>query len=595
MAYVINKTNGAQLVVLEDGTVNTSTSLGLVGRNYTGYGEIQNENFVQLLENFANINPPARPLEGQAWYNTTLNVLNVYTGNEWIPVGSATLSNSPPPGSNGTFWFKQSTNQLFVYSNNEWSLIGPEGAEGYDVTKIRTRQVLDSLNQQKIILDVVVDGITVGIISNSAFTINDNTPISGFSSLAAGFTMSSSRIFKGSLDGNAFSATRLQTARYINGVIFDGQSDITIEAKTPGVLSKGSYIVGSNFNGQTNTTWSVDASPNSIIGKVVARDSAGDFSANVITADLVGNVTGNVTTNSGVSVFNRVEANEFVGAQLSGNSLTATRLKEAVTINGVPFDGSQNIVVSAAGDSLTGTSLAPNIVNLGTLNDLSISDSGLTIGSQLRFYVESGSIPTVKSLLPNRYIKLEVYDASQSANNTHISLLPSDVSVSLGGNSNPALIPEENNVTDLGITTKKWKTVYASTFDGTATAARYADLAENYLADAQYIPGTVVEFGGNKEITIASDETRKVAGVVSSSPAYLMNSGLTGDYVVAVALQGRVPCKVRGKIHKGDMLVSGGSGYARPSQDPKIGTIIGKALEDFDGVEGIIEVVVGRI
>lgn len=595
MAYVINKTNGAQLVVLEDGTVNTSTSLGLVGRNYTGYGEIQNENFVQLLENFANINPPARPLEGQAWYNTTLNVLNVYTGNEWIPVGSATLSNSPPPGSNGTFWFKQSTNQLFVYSNNEWSLIGPEGAEGYDVTKIRTRQVLDSLNQQKIILDVVVDGVTVGIISNSAFTLNDNNPITGFSSLAAGFTMSSNKIFKGSLDGNAFSATRLQTARYINGVIFDGQSDITIEAKTPGVLSKGSYIVGSNFNGQTNTTWSVDASPNSIIGKVVARDSAGDFSANVITADLVGNVTGNVTTNSGVSVFNRVEANEFVGAQLSGNSLTATRLKEAVTINGVPFDGSQNIVVSAAGDSLIGTSLAPNIVNLGTLNDLSISDSGLTIGSQLRFYVESGSIPTIKSSLPNRYIKLEVYDAGQSANNTHISLLPSDVAVSLGGNSNPALIPEENNVTDLGITTKKWKTVYASTFDGTATAARYADLAENYLADAQYIPGTVVEFGGNKEITIASDETRRVAGVVSSSPAYLMNSGLKGDYVVAVALQGRVPCKVRGKIHKGDMLVSGGNGYARPTQDPKIGTIIGKALEDFDGVEGIIEVVVGRI
>jgi hypothetical protein len=74
-----------------------------------------------------------------------------------------------------------------------------------------------------------------------------------------------------------------------------------------------------------------------------------------------------------------------------------------------------------------------------------------------------------------------------------------------------------------------------------------------------------------------------------------MNSELTGSNVVAVALQGRVPCKVRGTIRKGDMLVSGGSGYARPTLDPKIGTIIGKALENFDGIEGFIEVVVGRV
>ena len=74
-----------------------------------------------------------------------------------------------------------------------------------------------------------------------------------------------------------------------------------------------------------------------------------------------------------------------------------------------------------------------------------------------------------------------------------------------------------------------------------------------------------------------------------------MNSGLTGLYVVPVALQGRVPVKVRGKIRKGDMLISGGNGFARPTLDPKLGTIIGKALSDFDGIEGIIEVVVGRL
>jgi hypothetical protein len=137
--------------------------------------------------------------------------------------------------------------------------------------------------------------------------------------------------------------------------------------------------------------------------------------------------------------------------------------------------------------------------------------------------------------------------------------------------------------------------INATTFTGTASKANYADLAERYQADAQYEPGTVVEFGGEFEVTIAEDETRRVAGVVSTNPAYEMNTSLTGDNVVALALTGRVPCKVRGVIKKGDMLVSGGGGYARPTTDPKLGTILGKALQDWDGGEGVIEVVVGRL
>jgi hypothetical protein len=133
----------------------------------------------------------------------------------------------------------------------------------------------------------------------------------------------------------------------------------------------------------------------------------------------------------------------------------------------------------------------------------------------------------------------------------------------------------------------------ANSFSGTSTQAKYADLAENYSADAHYPPGTVVEFGGTAEITLASDETRRVAGIVSTNPAHLMNSHQVGEYIVAVALIGRVPCRVRGTIVKGDMLISAGDGYARPKQDPIMGTVIGKALEDSTG-DNVIEVVVGR-
>ena len=129
---------------------------------------------------------------------------------------------------------------------------------------------------------------------------------------------------------------------------------------------------------------------------------------------------------------------------------------------------------------------------------------------------------------------------------------------------------------------------------GSKLQATYADLAEYYEADDIYEPGTVLMFGGLKEVTLSEDGTNKVAGVVSTNPAYVMNATCPG-LLTAIALQGRVPCKVRGKISKGDMLVSSSNGFARPEKFPSIGTVIGKALEDFDGYEGTIEVAVGRL
>ena len=134
------------------------------------------------------------------------------------------------------------------------------------------------------------------------------------------------------------------------------------------------------------------------------------------------------------------------------------------------------------------------------------------------------------------------------------------------------------------------------TADVTATAAKYADLAEKYTADADYEPGTVVMFGGDAEVTLCdTDACKKVAGVVSTKPAHLMNAGLEGAHVIDLALSGRVPCKVKGPVAKGDMMVSAGGGYARAEQNPTLGSVIGKALEDNDNEEATIEVVVGRL
>ena len=129
-----------------------------------------------------------------------------------------------------------------------------------------------------------------------------------------------------------------------------------------------------------------------------------------------------------------------------------------------------------------------------------------------------------------------------------------------------------------------------------ATSAQYADVAENYQADAAYEPGTVLHFGGDFEVTLCdTDMCSRAAGIVSTRPAYRMNDGLTGDNVATVALLGRVPCKVQGNVTKGDMIVSAGNGRGRAEANPVMGSVIGKAVENFSGTEGVIEVVVGRV
>ncbi len=604
MAYIINKSDGTVLTTLDDGLLNTSTSIGLIGRNYTGYGEIQNENFVFLLENFSNANPPARPIKGQAWFDSTNLLLNVYDGNKWIPVGAAQSSATEPSGVVGAFWHKTSTDQIFVYTGLEgWKLVGPEAIEGFNTTKTESRVVKDIDGNDHAVVVSIVDGSIVSITSNDEFTIQNTGDYTSYFNIVRGLNInnSSSTIFRisGNLKGNSDTATRFQTARTINGIVYDGTNDITITSSTPGSLLKGDYILGSNFNGANTTTWSVDASSDNIIGKIVARDSAGDFAAGKITADeFIGLHKGNVDVDSGISSFDKIICNSIEGANFAGNAFSATRLQPGRNINGVLFDGTQNITVPSASNTLTGTDLAVNVVNsslqsLGTLNSLNVTDFGITVGNsnQIKISIES-NIPTIRDLNSQG---IKIVDTSQSSNTASLTFINSSTSASLGGSAGPSIIPAANGLYNLGIPSLKFNNVYGNIFQGVAATAQYADLAEKYLADSLYGPGTVLMFGGDKEVTVATERTKKVAGVVSGNPAYLMNDGLNDVNAIPVALQGRVPVLVKGKVSKGDMLISAGGGRAMAAENPEIGTVIGKALEDFDGNLGMIEVVVGRL
>lgn len=600
MAYIINRTDGSRLLTLQDGSLDTSTtSLGFIGRNYTYYGEVQNENFLFLLENFAHSTPPKRPIRGQTWYNTEANALNVYSGTSWVSVGSAMMSDDQPDGVNGALWFNTKSNQFFVNSDNEWQLIGPLSLPGYGKTKIDAIVIYDDASIPHPAIVAYVNDTIVAIVSSETYKIGTKSSIPGFTDVYKGINVPADHFLQGNVKGIASFAEKLSVPRKINQVLFDGGSDITIRASTTHPLLPGDYLKGKPFDGSAPLTISVDGSSDNVIGKVVVRDVSGNFAANEITAEKFhGHFMGNVSVDRGLSIFDRIRCNEIESNTPVGAALTAERLATPRLINTVPFDGSENITTGAKAELMFGKTLSSSVTEsflevVGELQSLQVKDPGISIGNK-KLSLSTGLESTIQSEAVNGLV-VRISDNQFPSKSVAVSLLPSSVNSLSNDQEVPALVPEFANRVNIGTQSKPFNTVYAGTFDGEATRAKYADVAEMYAADCKYEPGTVVMFGGEFEITKSSKKSSSVVGVVSTKPAYLMNSKLKCKFPTAVALLGRVPCKVFGNVKKGDLLVSGHDGYAVSCANPKVGTVIGKAVEDFTGTSGVIEVLVGRL
>jgi hypothetical protein len=525
VSYIINKSNGDPLINLQDGTLDTSTSVGLLGRNYVGYGEVQNENFLHLLENFANKNPPARPLPGQTWFNSDNNLLNVYDGIKLVIVGSAQLSdnfpNDPPVGA---LWLKTPEKVLYVWDGAEWKFIGPETAEGFGVTRAKSTIMQDSTGVLRPVVQFMVNDIILAIVSSAEFTLPASPVIPGFSNISVGINLNSLAIVKGNLIGKSQRADRLDTARFINEIPFDGTSDITIRSSTTRFLNKGNYLIGNNFDGSSETTWSVDATSNNLLGTVVARDSSGDFAAGTISANLIGNIVGNVTATSGTSTFNTVIADRFIGATLSGNSFSATKLETARSINGVLFDGTGNITVTAEANTLTGNNLSNSVIfsnlsQVGTLTNLRIADQGINVGTQFKISIIQG-IPTIENTVLDQQLKLQIRDLNVPGVNAGISLIPSSLSLSAGGENSTSLIPNLNNQVNLGHTQYKFKNIYS---DKVFSSEFVGNLLGNATTSNESILATSLK-GGSAGAILYQTTANTTAFLQPSSPGQFLTS-----------------------------------------------------------------------
>jgi hypothetical protein len=189
MAYQIDRFNGTFLVSVDDQTLNsTATDLRFVGRNYSGYGEIENENFLHLLENFANSSAPPRAISGQTWFDTSTKKLKIYDGNKFKVTTGAESSASAPAGlAAGDFWWDNQNEQIKVWSGTEFILVGPEKSPIYGDTSTAPAVVKDSVGSDQQIIKFQVGGETIAIVSRSTFNLNTViNPITGFGLLKPG-------------------------------------------------------------------------------------------------------------------------------------------------------------------------------------------------------------------------------------------------------------------------------------------------------------------------------------------------------------------------------------------------------------------------
>ena len=295
------------------------------------------------------------------------------------------------------------------------------------------------------------------------------------------------------------------------------------------------------------------------------------------------------TTNGTLRVHNGLTPG---GSNIATVSYVTAQIS-ALSANSIT-DGTSNVRVISSGGNIT-TSVG------GTANVLVVTSTGANIAGTLNatgsitggsLSVSTGNITAGNLILSGAIEDSAQLDIRTTASNGNIVLTPNGTGVIVV--SKDIVNGQANGVGNIGSSTTYFNTVFAK-----ATSAQYADLAEMYVADAKYAPGTVVEFGGTQEITITTgSHSTAVAGIISTNPSYLMNSTQTGEHVLPVALTGRVPCRVQGPVRKGDVLVSSSTpGVAqRIGANWQPGCILGKAMAVIDSAEiQTIEVAVGRL
>lgn len=574
MPYQITHFSGTPLATVDDGTIDQTTDLKLVGKNYAGYGTIQNDNYVYLLENFANITSPPKAIPGQLWYDSGNNKLKFYDKNSnWRTTGGTTTStvSSPPTGLTlGDLWYTTDTKQLYVFNSDQTTtLIGPQGVTGAGQAGLETVSVIGTDALPHTIILGYVNTVVTFIMSSDSFTLDSTiNPVSGFSYInkgitlvnsSSGLTTSTYRLWGTATTADAIniSGTAIPGSNLIqaNNPTFTGQGHFPDTGLTVGTTSNDLQVyIDTSANNRLPTIQNVLSSQISF--KV--KDSISSTVRNPLVlnslnanpgADLVYDLGSSILRWNNVWV-GTIHASDIYGTlhgSLSGISDKAnTLLYNGVYVSATALATANTIMARDASANTAVNTLTASTINVSTVGNASTTYFGTL----------SGTATNANTLLYN-------YDGSHASN---------------------FVTATDRNVVNSIIARDSNGNFAANVMTGTATKAKYADLAEKYLADKEYDVGTVMSVGGDKEITECKLGDMAI-GVISANPAYMMNSELVGG--VYVALKGRVPVKITGTCAKGDRIVVSGAGCGvtdngAPSDGNPVFAI---ALEDCNNPE----------
>ena len=504
MAYTIDTYSNGKSWKIEDGTIDQTTDLKLVGKNYAGYGEIQNENFVFLLENFAGQSEPPRKIQGQLWFDTGNSKLKFYDGTQWRTTGGAEVSSSVPTGLKvGDLWWDSDNEQLYTYNGGDFVLIGPQSA-GSGQTQIVSRSVRDTGGTSRGIITGVVNDEVIFAVSSQDFTIDTgdvDSNIPGFDRIRQGITLKNTLNAGGGVSSGAWRFTGTAT-----------------DADKLGGEAAANYVktTNANFGGLARF---------SDTGLQIGDD--GDLKLQVNGSNgIIANEIGTII--------------EYRVKDLLGNILNPTRMLANAIIPGfVPgTDANPQVAAVSLG---TDDYKWPNVY-AENLNGLASISSALNVGT---------------------------YDPDSPLDNARYPSTAASAST----------IAVRDSQGD----------IYANYFQGIATEALYADLAEKYTTDQEYAHGTVMMICEHETHEAeACNDTGIPIGVISTAPAYLMNKDCDGQ---AIGLKGRLPVRIVGAVKKGQAIYAAEGGVAKAAGVHMVGIALETNDQDSEKlVECILKV-----
>lgn len=309
MAYQIYSADGTLFATINDGTLNTSSSMTLVGKNWAGYGAYLDTNFLHLMQNFSNSSAPTAPVTGQLYWNNSANTLSIYNGSTWKPFSSSTSSPNAPASGNvvGDLWYNTTAQTLNVYNGSTWLVVGPSVTNG---TGAQTTVITDNVSTNHSVIELLVGTNVVGIISQDAFT--PATPIPGFANVQPGLNLSSNIGGAGTAAGTVTSWINVLGYANIGG-------NLSVAGNVTGqyLLGNGTFISGNigggsaNINANSGTFSGNVTVANLVPGKIYANGSYGNSgevltsagpNANVYWANATGGGGGNTGAGGAITL-----------------------------------------------------------------------------------------------------------------------------------------------------------------------------------------------------------------------------------------------------------------------------------------------------